>query len=157
MRSYWFEPSQKCAMRALATLPPPLMTNVPWKFCRVAASWMLSSHARGSRTTPGAEAAVCDQLWLAATNSPHTRAKAEIRRDDMRTGVRRGRASAAFGGARIDRGSHVDRQSEGRAAGELLVRGEVGVEARVAQQTQVRIGRHERPGHLRCTARGRHR
>ena len=37
IRSYWFGPSQKWAMRALATLPPPLTTKVPWKLCPLAA------------------------------------------------------------------------------------------------------------------------
>ena len=48
MRSYWFGPSWKCEIRALATPPPPLTTNVPWKLRRLAASWMRSSQARTS-------------------------------------------------------------------------------------------------------------
>ena len=57
MRSYWFGPSQKCAMRALATLPPPLTTKVPWKLRRLAASWMRISQARTSRAGAGVAAA----------------------------------------------------------------------------------------------------
>ena len=48
MRSNWFGPSQKCAMRALDTPPPPLTTKVPWKLRRLAASWMRISQARTS-------------------------------------------------------------------------------------------------------------
>jgi hypothetical protein len=48
-------------MRALATFPPPLTTKVPWKLCRLAASWMRSSQARISLGAVGDAAAT---IWL---------------------------------------------------------------------------------------------
>ena len=95
MRSYWFGPSQKCAMRALATLPPPLTTKVPWKLRRLAASWMRSSQARTSlgarRRRRGARAG--------CTPARHAPTAAQARVSESE------RARQQHGGGRAQRGA----------------------------------------------------
>src|SRR4051812_19846634 len=123
MRSYWFDPSQKWAMRALATLPPPLTTKVPWKLCRLAASWMRRSHARISL---GAVADVATTIWLHA-GAPCAAAAHDKSRTTKARGSTGGRGSARRGidgGAAQECGGHA----EGRCAGELLVRLEIAFE-----------------------------
>jgi len=86
IRSYWFAPSQKCDIRALATLPPLLTTNVPWKLRRLAASWIRISQPRTSRACaagPPSLAASPPHAMGANARPAQINTNAEVARDAM--------------------------------------------------------------------------